>query len=40
VLSSRYGAKRGWIKDGGRDGSAWWREIVKVRDGIGVEGGN
>jgi len=39
VLSSRYGEERGRIREGARLGSAWWREIVKIRDVIGVEGG-
>ena len=40
VLSSRYGEDRGRIRDGDRRGSAWWREIVKIREGVGVDGGN
>ena len=40
VLSSRYGEERGWLREGGRMGSAWWREIVKIHEGIGVKGGN
>lgn len=24
---------------GGRNLSCWWREIVKIRDGVGVDGG-
>jgi len=39
VLSSRYGEERGQIKDGGTDRFAWYREIVKVCEGIGVDGG-
>jgi len=39
VLVSRYGDERGRPREGGRMGSAWWREIVKIREGIGVEGG-
>ena len=39
VLSSRYGEERGRLRDGGRLGSAWWKEILKIREGIGVEGG-
>lgn len=39
VLSSRYCEERGHIKEGGRDGSAWWTEIVKSREGISGEGG-
>lgn len=40
VLSSRYGEDNGRLKEGGRMGSAWWREIVKIHEGIGVEGGS
>ena len=40
MLSSRYGEESGRIKDGGKARSSWWREIMKVREGIGVEGGN
>jgi len=39
VLSSRYGEQRGRLREGGVTGSAWWREIVKIQNGIGVEGG-
>ncbi|MCI20652.1 receptor-like kinase, partial [Trifolium medium] len=35
VLAARYGVERGSLKEGGRGGSSWWREIVKIRDGIG-----
>jgi hypothetical protein len=40
VLSSCYGEEGGRIRDGGRRGSAWWREIVRIQEGIGVEGGS
>ncbi|XP_024626870.1 uncharacterized protein [Medicago truncatula] len=40
VLSSRYGEHRGRLREGGATGSAWWREIVKIQNGIGVEGGS
>ena len=40
VLSSRYGEEGGCIRDGGRRGSVWWREIVRIQEGIGVEGGS
>lgn len=39
VLLSRYGEERGRLREGSRLGSAWWKEIVKIREGIGVEGG-
>jgi hypothetical protein len=31
VLLSRYGKERGRPREGGRLGSAWWKEIVKIR---------
>ena len=40
VLLSRYGEERGWIREGDRLGSAWWKDIVRIREGIGVEGGS
>jgi len=40
VLSSSYGQERGRLIEGGRDGSSWWWEIVRIRDGLGVEGGS
>lgn len=40
VLASRYGEKAGRLVVGGRSGSSWWREIVKIRDGeVGDDGG-
>ncbi|GAU16302.1 hypothetical protein TSUD_299340 [Trifolium subterraneum] len=39
VLAARYGVERGRLRDGGRRGSSWWREIARIRDsggGIGV----
>ncbi|GAU42262.1 hypothetical protein TSUD_327400 [Trifolium subterraneum] len=33
VLAARYGVERGRIRDGGRRGSTWWREIVSIREG-------
>jgi hypothetical protein len=35
VLATRYGMEFGRLKNGGRTGSAWWREIVRIRDGTG-----
>jgi hypothetical protein len=35
VLVARYGMERGRLGEGGRTGSAWWREIVRIRDGVG-----
>ena len=39
-LSSRYREDNDCLKEGGRRGSAWWPEIVKIQEGIGVEGGS
>ncbi|CAJ2663648.1 unnamed protein product [Trifolium pratense] len=35
VLAARYGVEEGRIRDGGRRGSLWWREIVRIREGGG-----
>ncbi|CAJ2642053.1 unnamed protein product [Trifolium pratense] len=32
VLAARYGVEGGRLRDGGRRGSLWWREIVSIRD--------
>jgi len=34
VLVSRYGEVYGRLEDGGRSGSNWWKDVVKIRDGI------
>ncbi|CAJ2668646.1 unnamed protein product [Trifolium pratense] len=39
VLEARYGVERGRDRDGGRRGSLWWREIVRIREGGGEPGG-
>jgi len=26
--------RRGRLKEGGRDGSVWWKELVRIRNGI------
>ncbi|MCI20658.1 receptor-like kinase [Trifolium medium] len=39
VLAARYGVEIGCLREGGRSGSSWWREIVRIRDGIGDLGG-
>ncbi|GAU49521.1 hypothetical protein TSUD_407540 [Trifolium subterraneum] len=33
VLAARYGVERGRLRDGGRRGSVWWREIARIREG-------
>jgi hypothetical protein len=35
VLVARYGLERGRLREGGRDGSAWWKEIARIMDGVG-----
>jgi len=40
VLVARYGDKAGWLEVGGRSASSWWREIAKIREGVGeLDGG-
>jgi hypothetical protein len=39
VLVARYGVERGRVRDGGRRGSAWWKEVVRIREGSDHEGG-
>ena len=40
VLVARYGEEAGRLVVGGRSASSWWREIVKIRDGVGeIDGG-
>ncbi|GAU32997.1 hypothetical protein TSUD_358640 [Trifolium subterraneum] len=33
VLAARYGVERGRLRDGGRRGSSWWKEIARIREG-------
>jgi len=40
VLAARYGEEAERLEGWGRSVSSWWREIVKIRDGVGeVDGG-
>ncbi|MCI56430.1 putative non-LTR retroelement reverse transcriptase related protein, partial [Trifolium medium] len=39
VLAAQYEVERGKLREGGRSGSSWWREIVSIRDGRGDLGG-
>ena len=40
VLVARYDEVAEWLEGGGRSASSWWRELVKIRDGVdGVDGG-
>jgi len=34
VLAVRYGEEAGRLEAGGQSVSFWWRELVKIRDGI------
>ncbi|MCI37525.1 hypothetical protein A2U01_0058749 [Trifolium medium] len=34
VLATRYVVERGCLRAGGRSVSSWWREIVRIRDGV------
>jgi hypothetical protein len=38
VLAARFGVERGKLREGGRRGSSWWREIVRIWDGVGGPG--
>ncbi|GAU27449.1 hypothetical protein TSUD_161350 [Trifolium subterraneum] len=38
VLAARYGVEGGRLRDGGRRGSSWWREIARIREGGEGEG--
>jgi hypothetical protein len=40
VLVARYGEEAGRLAVGGRSVSTWWRELAKIRDGVGSEGGS
>ncbi|MCI65581.1 endonuclease/exonuclease/phosphatase family protein, partial [Trifolium medium] len=39
VLAARYGVERGCLREGRWNWSSWWREIVRIRDGVGDLGG-
>jgi hypothetical protein len=36
VLVAMYGVEDDRLEDGGQSCSSWWREIVRIRDGVGV----
>jgi len=38
VLVARYGEEDGRLEDGGRSCSVWWKEVVKIRNGVGGDG--
>ncbi|MCI30191.1 receptor-like kinase, partial [Trifolium medium] len=39
VLAARYGVEGGRLRDVGRRGSSWWREITRIGEGGGELGG-
>jgi len=39
VLVARYGEEAGRLEVGGQSVSSWWREIAKIRDGVGNDMG-
>ncbi|MCI41887.1 hypothetical protein A2U01_0063121, partial [Trifolium medium] len=40
VLAARYGMEGGRLREGGRRGSSWWKEIQCIKDGGGgIRGG-
>ncbi|GAU26347.1 hypothetical protein TSUD_101800 [Trifolium subterraneum] len=39
ALAAWYGVERGCVREGARNGSSWWREIVRIRDGVDDLGG-
>ncbi|PNX74295.1 cysteine-rich receptor-like protein kinase, partial [Trifolium pratense] len=36
----RYGLEGGSLRAGGQRGSVWWRELVRIREGVGEPGGS
>jgi hypothetical protein len=34
VLKAKYGEEKGRLKEGGRYDSIWWKELVRIRNGI------
>lgn len=34
VLSGRYGSAGSQLKEGGRDGLIWWRDLISICDGV------
>jgi hypothetical protein len=39
MLAAHYGGERGRLREGGGQGSSWWREIVRIQDQVGGSGG-
>ncbi|CAJ2658361.1 unnamed protein product [Trifolium pratense] len=40
VLVARYGVEGGRLREGGQRGSVWWRELARIREGVGESGGS
>ncbi|MCI31402.1 receptor-like kinase, partial [Trifolium medium] len=40
VLAAQYGVEGGRLRDGGRHGSVWWREITSIRERCVASGGS
>lgn len=40
VLKARYEEVGGWIREGGRHDSVWWKTVCCVREGVGEGVGN
>jgi len=38
VLAARYGEEVGRLEVGGQSASFWWREVARIRDGVGAVG--
>jgi len=38
VLAARYGEEARRLEVGGQSCSYWWREVARIRDGVGEEG--
>ncbi|CAJ2672661.1 unnamed protein product [Trifolium pratense] len=40
VLVARYGVEGGRLREGGQRGSVWWREVARIREGVGESEGS
>lgn len=40
VMKARYGVEGGRVKEGRSYGSAWWREMVMIRNGVSLAVGS
>lgn len=39
MLAARYGEECWQLVEGAQNWSSWWREVARIRDGVGVVGG-